>query len=320
MKNARKKYNARLRVLMYCTFSILMLLTVAILQAHGVDLMSASGICAAGTMALIGNVEATSDKDSAGAQIVSKIWLIHTKQIDPDVAFPLAADGKLGTIPLLAGEVMHYFESIIDSQEDKSDGTKGDVTTEVKNTFSFILGGDNPKLRMFLEEMAGERFIIIYRMAPDRKYYVLGNDLKPMKLQSFNRSNNKTQRSVTLTFENTSFVQPLEYVGAIVTQEPSAIAADAVSLAVTGNASEYKTSSANTKETVINAFTGIAAADVGRTITIKGGGGAFPTKIASIASIILRDDQEWIGNAGSSIVLKIFDTTTLVEESRVQTA
>lgn len=296
-----------------------MLLTVGILQAHGIDMFSASGLCAAGTMAMIGNVEATSDKDSAGAQIVSKIWLIHTKQIDSDVAFPLAADGKLGTIPLLAGEVMHYYESIIDSQEDKSDGTKGDVTTEVKNSFSFILGGDNPKLRMFLEEMAGERFIIIYRMASDRKYYVLGNDLKPMKLQSFNRSNNKTQRSVTLTFENTSFVQPLEYVGAIVTQEPSAIAADAVSLAVT-SASEYKASPANTKETIINAFTGIAAADVGRTITIKGGGGAFPTKIASIASIILRDDLEWVGNAGSSIVLKIFDTTTLVEESRVQTA
>lgn len=319
MKNARKKYNARLRILTYGIFAILMLLTVGILQAHGIDMFSASGLCAAGTMAMIGNVEATSDKDSAGAQIVSKIWLIHTKQIDSDVAFPLAADGKLGTIPLLAGEVMHYYESIIDSQEDKSDGTKGDVTTEVKNSFSFILGGDNPKLRMFLEEMAGERFIIIYRMASDRKYYVLGNDLKPMKLQSFNRSNNKTQRSVTLTFENTSFVQPLEYVGAIVTQEPSAIAADAVSLAVT-SASEYKASPANTKETIINAFTGIAAADVGRTITIKGGGGAFPTKIASIASIILRDDLEWVGNAGSSIVLKIFDTTTLVEESRVQTA
>lgn len=319
MKNARKKYNRKLRFLGYGIFTILMLLTVCILQAQGIDLFSASGLCAAGTMALIGNVEGTSDKDSAGAQIVNKIWLIHIKQIDPNAIFPVAADGKLGTIPLLAGEYMHYFESIVDSQEDKSAGTKGDVTTEVKNTFSLVFGGNNRKLSMFLEEMAGESFIIIYRMASDRKYYVLGNDLKPMKLQSFERTNNKTQRSVTLTFENTSFVQPLEYVGAIVTQEPSAIAADAVSLAVT-NADVYQASAANTKETVINAFTGIAAVDVGRTITIKGGGGAFPSKIASTASFILKEDAEWTGNAGSSIVLKIFDTTTLVEESRVQTA
>lgn len=319
MKKLIKSYNKRLRFLSYGILCILMLLTIGILESYGVNIFSASGVCIASGMALIGNIEGTSDKDSAGAQIASKVWLIHTKQLDLSTSFPVAADGKIGTIPLQSGEYMHYFESIEDSQEDKSAGTKGDVTTEVKNTFSFILGGNKRKAVQFLEDLAGESFIIIYQMAGDRKYYVLGNDLKPMKLQSFERTNNKTQRSVTLTFENTSFVQPLEYTGNIITQEASAIAADATSVAVS-SADVYKTSSVNTQATVIAGFTGIAAADVGRTITIQGGGGTYPSKISSTTAIILKDDAQWTGNAGSSIVLRVFDETTFVEESRIQTA
>lgn len=324
MRQFEQKLRARKSLIRLFLLGSACLMISAVLMEYGADILGCLGIFTPGVsyaigMATIGNLGATSDRDSSGAQICMRIWLVHRQQLDPNVAFPLPdADGCVGTISLLTGEVMHYFEAINDSMEDKSSGTKGDVTTEVKNSFSFIVGGNKKKAIQFMEEFAGEGFIIIYQMADDRKFYILGTELKPMFLQAFERTNNKSQRSVQFTFENTSFLQVKEYTGSIIKAPDVILAANASSIAFTA-ADNYKTGP-NTAATVISAFSGLSKGDVGRVITITGGGGAFPSTIESSTNILLKDDESWNATSGSRITLKVFDTTTLVEISRVQRA
>lgn len=272
-----------------------------------------------GSMALVGNIARVSDKYTAGKQIVAKVILIALDQVDDTVPFPTVnASGEIGTIPLKTGEMMHIFNAIDDSLEDSSAGTKGDITTEVTNTFTFILGGHRYQINKFLEDHAGDRFIVIYQMT-DRTYWCLGNDLKPMLLKSFTRSNNKESRSTTLTFENTSFEQPHKYIGSIVTVAPVSLAADATSIAFTA-AQQYITSDENTASTTIATFSGLSASDAGRTVEVLGGGGTYPSTIAETDGIILRGGETWTGKPGSSIIFEVLDASTLVEVSRVQTA
>lgn len=271
------------------------------------------------SMGLIGNIARVSDKHTAGKQIIAKVIMIALDQVDETVPFPTPnAAREIGTIPLKPGEHMHVFQAIDDSIEDKSSGSKGDITTEVTNEFTYILGGHRAQIHQFLEDHAGDRFIIIYQMS-DRSYWVLGNDLKPMLLKSFERLNGKDSRSATVTFGNTSFEQPYRYVGAIVTAAPVDLAADATNIAFTAS-QQYTTSAANTGVTTITTFSGLSASDIGRTVEICGAGGAYPTQISETEGIVLRGGETWKGNAGSSIIFQVLDANTLIEVSRVQTA
>ncbi len=279
--------------------------------------VSASGVMCA-SMALIGNIGRVSDKYTAGKQIISKVILVTLDQIDESVPFPTPnASREVGTIPLKKGETMHVFNAIDDSLEEKSSGTKGDITTEVVNEFTFILGGHRLQIHQFLEEHAGDRFILIYQMS-DRSYWIAGNDLKPMLLKSFERLNGKDSRSASVTFGNTSFEQPYKYVGSIITAAPVVMAPDVTTIAF--SAAQQYTTGANTQPTTISSFTGLSSSDIGRTVEICGGGGDNATQIQEAAGFVLRGGETWIGNAGSRIIFQIFDDSTLVEVSRVQTS
>jgi len=323
MKSFKHKFKRRLMLISTFIFAVIGLFACSIAIDYGMNTLESIGVIGSGVsycmMAAIGNIGRVSDRETAGAQISSRIWLIELGQIDDSVQFPRPnANGEVGTIPLKNGEYMHYFETVDDSLEDKSTGSKGEITTAVTNSFTFIMGGYRRQLQRFMEEHAGDRFIIIYQMASDAQYYIIGNDLKPMLLKAFDRTNNKESRSVSFTFENNSFLQPQKYVGAIVKESPAAIAANATNLAIT-SANQYQTG-ANTAATTIATISGLAAADEGRIIEIVGGGGANPTHIDSIAAIVLKGDVTWIANAGSRLTLKVLDSETLVEVSRVQTA
>jgi hypothetical protein len=276
------------------------------------------------TMALIGDIEGVSDRITSGSQISAKIWLVHVdSQLNVDVPFPVPnADRQMGTIPLKNGEVMHYFVAIDDSITDSSKGDKGDVTTNVTNTLTFIMGGNRDQLLQFYEEYAGGRFIIIYQLSSDKKYYVMGNDVKPMILKSYERKNDKDSRSITFTFENKSFDQPYYYVGDIVRGAPVVIATDATTLAIQSGKSVYNTPGNNTSVKVLDDVAGLADADKGRIIDVVGTGGAYPLSIESNDVFLLIDKATWTGNAGSRISFKVLDSLTLVEveSSRVQTA
>lgn len=273
------------------------------------------------TMAAIGNVGSVTDKYTAGNQITYKVWLIDVNQIDDDAAYPEPnANREVGTIPLNAGEFMHYFEAIDNSVKDNSTGEKGDITTDVTNMLAFTMGGDGDKLYDFIEEYAGGKFVIIYQKCSTGVYYLAGSNCKPMVLQNFDRKRDNEANAVTFTFQNKSFKQPYKYVGSITKAAAAVIAADATDLAIVAASDQYQLTD-NTVPTALATVSGISAAMYGRHIEVLGSGGANASTIPDNAVFILIDGATWTANAGSKISFRILDDSTLVEVAgtRVQT-
>jgi hypothetical protein len=274
------------------------------------------------TMAAVGNIPYLSDRETSPNQIAYKVWLVEVHQVDPDVTYPSPnGSGEVGTIPLLTGEYWHYFEAIDNTVEDKTTGTKGEVTTDVTNTFAFIMGGNTTSLMKFIRDHAGGKFIIVYKDVSDNAYRILGNIDKPMVLQSYERKNDKEGKYIPFTFQNKWFDMQWTYTGNLTTTTPETIAANATELAVTSNPT-YQLTSGTASAATIATVSGLASADVGRVIDIIGSGGAYPSLIADNTVFILTDSGTWTANAGSRISFKILGTGTLVEVlgSRVQTA
>ncbi|MFH0760739.1 MAG: hypothetical protein V2A67_04485 [Bacteroidota bacterium] len=273
------------------------------------------------SMAVIGNIGQTSERSKAGHQIGYKVWLIARDQIDSTVPFPTPnAAREVGSVTLKAGELMHYFEAIDDTLKDNSTGEKGEIATDVTNTFVFIMGGNPVKLMDFLEEYAGRGFVIIFQECDSQTKYILGTLCKPMILKSFNRSNDGESKSATMTFENKSFTQPLIYTGSIVSAAPVVVAAGATDLAIEDNP-QYQLSGHSAQVTIAT-VSSIASMDYGRVIDVLGiASGSNPPKISDNTVFILIDGAEWTGNTGSRISLRIIDDATLVEVAgtRIQT-
>lgn len=277
---------------------------------------------AGGGMAYIGNVEDSSDRDSAGSQIAYQVWLISIDQIDQTKPWPSPnSNREVGTIPLKAGEVMHYFQSHSIPTDD-SKGEKGDFTTTTTNTFVLKMSGNRDQLLNFIEEYAGLKFIIIYRECESDNYYIMGSFWKPMTLKSFERTNNKDERGVGLTFENNGWRQQLRYVGAIVRSEPVTLAADTDTLAVVENNDQYILPDGTVAAVPVTTVSGLTENDKGRVITILGGGSDKSATIEDGAVFVLEGGATWTAKSGSSISFRVLDTTRLVEVNgtRTQTA
>lgn len=324
MRNYKLKFNRRLVLIFSLGFVVFGVVAVILFMQMGIDPGGALYISGSGTsyalMAAVGNIDRVSDKETSGYQISARLWLIDVDgQVDDTVPFPRAnAAGEVSTIPLKAGEFMHYFDVIDDTISDSSKGEKGDITTVVTNTLEFSLGGFRRNIQRFMEDHPGGRFLIIYQMNDDESYYIIGTALKPMLFKSFERVN-KDSRSVKMTFENKSFQQPQKYIGSIIRDEPAVLAADAAVLNVVANKNQY-TTGANTVETKLTGVSGLAEADETRIIEIIGSGGAHPTIIEDGANFVLKNAAPWTGNLASRISFRVLDKDTLVEASRIQTA
>lgn len=280
------------------------------------------GTVLAGSMALIGDIEDTSDKDAAGSQIAYQVWLIHLSQVDQSVPFPKPnTNREVGTIPLKPGEFMYSFEAH-DIPTDDGKSEKGDFTTTNTNTFVIQMSGNRDKLLDFMEEFTGGKFIIIYRECESDNYFVMGNPCKPMILKTSERANNKEKRSVTFTFENTTWRQPYKYIGAIVRSEPVTLDADTDTLAIVANNDRYVLPDGTSSAVPVTQISGLTDNDKGRTITVIGAGSSNAPTIEDGAAFVLEGGATWTAKTGSSITFRVLDTTRLVEVSgtRIQTA
>ena len=182
-----------------------------------------------------------------------------------------------------------------------------------------MLGGQRVEVYDFLENAQGELFYLVLLEIDTGKMYLYGREFSPYILRTFERLNNKDGRYSTITVGNSSFDMPLIYTGTVEMQPAASIAADATTLTVSG-ASQYKTSADNTAAATIATVAGLSASDEGRLIEILGGGGTYPTQIAETDGIVLRNGTTWTGKAGSCIIFRVLDASTLVEVSRIQTS
>lgn len=257
----------------------------------------------------------------AGNLTKAKLYFIEADQYDDTLPFPAKNGRERGNIPLKAGEYWHAIKTILDSVEQKWTGAVDDVAAKITNTTTFILGGMDDEVFDLLENGIGKGFYVVFELCfPDEtKRYLIGNGCKPAKMTAFEGGAQKDKTGTTVTFEVVCGELVSTYVGSITLQAPQAIAADAVSFALTSNDTyEIANGAANTEIADVSAITD---ADVNRIITIKGGGGAGPSKIVAggVASspFLLVGGAEWVGVAGSQISFRIMKdgaaSYTLVE-------
>lgn len=316
VRNARKKALARM---FFCLFALMLVSAIGMALESG-DNVSGGVICASVIgMAAIGNFDEVGEKEKAPNQVSDRIYLVEVKQLD--LLNPWTyneASFEVSSLNFNPGEFMHYAEVISDSFDDVSTGEKGDITVDMTNTITFLLGGESVKLRKFLQEKAGCRFLLIYEYALTGEKRIMGHPKKAMIFKKFERKNGKEGVYASISFESKAFDQPKNYSGAIILENPAIIDADATTLNVSGN-DRYSTG-INTVDSTLTTVTGLAEADWGRIIELNGSGGEHPTKVVDNDVFVLVNGQTWIGNSGSKLVLKVVDSVTLVEIDRIQTA
>lgn len=272
------------------------------------------------SMAVIGNIEQPSDIETAPNQIGFRLWLLANEQIDNTVAFPLPdANRDVATIPLKSGEYWHYFEGVKDSNKFTSTAEKGDVTSTFNKTHQIIVKSNEQSLN-FIEQYQGKGFIVLFQECETDGKYILGSSCKPMYLTNFENKEDGDGKYIMLTFGNDHWRQQNNYVGTIATQAPVTVPQDATDLAIVSGNNDYILSDA-TQATVIATFSGVAAADVGRIITVTApAANTFDNTIADNSAFVLKDAATWTAKPGSSITFEIFDVNTFAEVDRIQTA
>ena len=165
------------------------------------------------SMALIGSLDDVSDRETHGSEIAYQVVLIEISQLADKFSFPQpAANSRTVTIGksiLKAGEAAHYFEAhtiptLVTTSE------KGDITTNGTNTFTFIMGGDRVKLKNFVEEYSGGKFIILYKHIKETTWHILGEAERPMVLGNTEMKDDADGRYTTLTFTRNSVYLDLD--------------------------------------------------------------------------------------------------------------
>lgn len=287
--------------------------TIFLVQEASAALMGGLGTTLFASMAIIGNIDDVSDRYTSGNDIAYQVYLINRKQIDPSVAFPRAnANREVGTVPMLDGEYMHYFESHTKPTY-VGTGEKGDVTTTGTNTVSWIMGGNRINLLNFIEEFAGDKFVLIFKEMSSGQWFIIGSYDDPMVLSNYENKHDADGRYITFTFTRSSIFQPFIYAGSIVTVAPGTHTAGATALAIGKGVDQYGIPGGSAATYAIATVSGLTANDKGRYITLIGKGVTNAATIADNATFVLEDGATWTASVDSRITFRVMDTSTLVE-------
>lgn len=287
--------------------------TIFLVQEASAAIMGGLGTTLFASMAIIGNIDDVSDRYTSGNDLAYQVYLINRKQIDPGVAFPKPnVNREVGTLPLLDGEYMHYFEAHTKPTY-VGTGEKGDVTTTGTNTLVVLMGGNREPLLNFLEEFSGDKFILIYKEISTGKWFILGNYDDPAVLSNTENKHDADGRYVTFTFTRSSIFQPYIYAGSIVTVAPGTHTAGATALTIAKGVDQYNVPGGSSATYAIATVSGLTANDKGRYITLIGKGVTNAATIADSAAFVLEDGATWTASVGSRITFRVMDPSTLVE-------
>ncbi len=313
--NYANRQGRRMFMVTFSVFGIAMLL--AALLDHSLLAGGASGLSLA-SMAVLGNIDDVSDRDTHGSAISYIVYLIAIDQIDRTKEFPQPnANREVGPIPMKPGEVPHYFEAH-DIPTFTGTTEKGDITTTGENNVVIVMGGARVKLYNFIEEYSGGRFILVFKHIKEKQWFILGELERPMILSGTESKDDKDGRYSTLTFKRPSVDLPLLYTGNPAAASAIEVAAGATSIAVKPASNTYNIANGTGSAAAIATVSGLSKADKGRYITLIGAGTDKPATIADGTTFVLEDGATWTAKTGSSITLRVLDTTTLVEVSRTE--
>ena len=246
--------------------------------------------------------EATSAQKS-GKIVRDRIWFVHKSQVDISNFAP-GTGRTVASIPLLSGQYWAYVDVISDSVKPKSTGTANDVGSTIANELAAMVGGSSDEALTLLENGIGQGFFIIYEFCDGTKW-LGGSSCKPLKMEQFEWVSDNDKTAATITFKNTCGEMWKRFTGTIPTQAAVSVAANATTFALQSN-SRYQLASGTAAAAAISGISGVTDADINRTITLLGSGGAFPSTISATATaFLLIAGNTWTANEGSQITFQI---------------
>lgn len=136
--------------------------------------------------------------------------------------------------------------------------------------------------------------------------YMLGTATSPVELGDADSKWGKVaneDKGTTLTFKGVQESPFAIYEGALQVEDAVVVPADATTIAFKENALAQLTTGTAASAT-INEITGMKHGDV---IAIAGSGGAYPSKIESDGTFMLKGGQDWTAASGALLTLKAFN-------------
>ena len=141
---------------------------------------------------------------------------------------------------------------------------------------------------------------------------------RPIILSNTETKDDKDGRYTTFTFKRSSVDLPLVYTGDPAVTASGTVAAGATTIAITPGANSYTVPNGTTTAAAIASVSGLSKNDKGRYITLIGAGTDKAATIADGTSFVLEDGATWYAKIGAQLTLRVFDTTTLIEVSRIE--
>jgi hypothetical protein len=259
-------------------------------------------------------------KDGQPNQYTSEVYLLRLRDEVDRTTFPMAQQNNtiMPAIPRITGMYWH-FVGYIEKSFSYNGKSEGDDAYIMNNEVKFKIRGLNETAISFINTNNGEKFIVGIKRCEDGYKRVLGSTCSGMKLKIDAVIDEKSE-SAEFSFTHTCNHLWMRYEGDFTLQTPDIVAADATTIPLTTNP-EYQLSDGASSPASITAFSGYAATDVGRFVTVIGSGGAHPSTIATSATVLLKDGTQWAGTSGAKITFEIFkngaSSYALIERSRV---
>lgn len=166
----------------------------------------------------IPNIAPVSDLESAGKRIYNKMHLILEEDVDLTQEPEITIDDKVRTMAALKlkeGAGLAEFNFAKFTPASASQGSNGDVTTEVTNTLTGTLAGDRVEIDNFIENFHGKGFFIIISDRISGKKYIYGRPRCPYYFTDHDKKKNSDNASCDVTFTSPFPFQPLEYLGEV---------------------------------------------------------------------------------------------------------
>lgn len=170
-------------------------------------------------MVKVPNINAVADLESAGKRIFNKIHLILESDVDLDQPIDITISDEartMGQLPLKKGAEIKEFNFAKHTTGATSQGSNGDVTTEVTNALSGTLAGDRVEIDNFIESFHGVGFYIVTSDRISGKQYIYGRPRCPYIFTDHDKRKNADNSSCDVTFTSPFPFQPLEYLGSVI--------------------------------------------------------------------------------------------------------
>lgn len=166
-------------------------------------------------------VSAVGDRETQANRLYHKIYLILEDDIDysklKSTDIVISAEARtMAALPLKDGATGFVeFNFVKHTGGHTSEGTEGDITSNVNNVLSGTLGGRRIEIDNFIECHMGDNVLAVNIDAVTGKKYILGRPYNPLSFSAFNKRVTGENASCDITFSQQALMQELEYLGEV---------------------------------------------------------------------------------------------------------